>query len=57
MPRTVVLLLVAACLGLAATGADAEPVELIRSNGPQNRINVAILARLNELMEEYDHGN
>ncbi|MCY4508349.1 MAG: M64 family metallo-endopeptidase [Acidobacteria bacterium] len=44
MPRTVVLLLVAACLGLPATGAEAEPVEVIRSNGPnKNRINVAIL--------------
>ena len=44
MPRTVVLLLVTACLGLPATGAEAEPVEVIRSNGPdENRINVAIL--------------
>ena len=44
MPRTVVLLLVAACLGLVAAGAEAEPVELIRGSGPdENRINVAIL--------------
>ena len=44
MPRTVVLLLVAAIFGLAATGAEAEPVEVIRSSGPdENRINVAIL--------------
>ena len=44
MPRTVVLLLVAASLGLVATGAEAEPVEVIRSSGPdENRINVAIL--------------
>ena len=44
MPRTVVLLLVAACLGLSAAGAEAEPVEVIRGSGPdENRINVAIL--------------
>ena len=44
MPRTIVLLLVAASLGLAATGAEAEPVEVIRSSGSdENRINVAIL--------------
>ena len=44
MTRTVVFLLAAACLGVAVTGADAEPVEVLRSNGPdQNRINVAIL--------------
>ena len=44
MPRTVVLLLVAACFGLAAAEAEAEPVELIRNSGPdENRINVAIL--------------
>ncbi len=44
MPRVVVLLLVAAYLGPAATGAEAEPVEVLRSSGPdENRINVAIL--------------
>ena len=44
MPRTTVLLLVAVFLVLAATGAEAEPVEVIRSSGPdENRVNVAIL--------------
>ena len=44
MTRTVAFLLVAACLEVAATGAEAEPVEVLRRNGPdENRINVAIL--------------
>lgn len=44
MPRAVVLLLIAACLGPAAAGVGAEPVEVISSSGPdENRINVAIL--------------
>ena len=44
MPGTAVSLLAAACIVLAAAGAGAEPVEVVRNNGPdQNRINVAIL--------------
>ena len=43
MSRTA-LLVAGACIGLVATGAAAEPVKVLRSNGPdENRINVAIL--------------
>ena len=37
-------LLLGSFIGVAASGAAAEPVELIRSNGPdENRINIAVL--------------
>ncbi len=44
MPRTAALLLQASCVVLTAAGVAAEPVSVLRANGPDgNRINIAIL--------------